>query len=82
MPKHTCYMPLPLTGLSQKDWAYLCELAEENRTTPSRLASEILANEIGRFRDGIDYVEEAMKETEVVSNTSVLAPPYSERKHQ
>lgn len=48
-----------LTGLSPRDWALLCELAEENNTSPSRFASQMIASELARYRDELRHAEEA-----------------------
>jgi hypothetical protein len=41
------------------DWALLCELAEENNTSPSRFASQVIASELARYRDEILHGDEA-----------------------
>jgi len=60
MPHYTFYIPgiNKLTGLSQEDWDFLCECAEENNVLPSTLAARIIANELAQWRDEIHYAAE------------------------
>jgi len=57
---YTFYLPgiNQLTGISQEDWDFLCERAEENNVLPATLASRIIANELAQWRDEIHYAEE------------------------
>jgi hypothetical protein len=60
---------MPLEGLSQKDWNFLCELAKENGTSPIEFASQMLASELARYRDEIAYAEEVQQEINTLINT-------------
>ena len=57
---YTFYLPgiNQLTGISEEDWDFLCERAEENNVLPATLASRIIANELAQWRDEIHYAEE------------------------
>jgi len=57
---YTFYLPgiNQLIGISQEDWDFLCERAEENNVLPATLASRIIANELAQWRDEIHYAEE------------------------
>lgn len=57
MTPYTFYIPgiNKMTGLSQQDWDFLCERAEENNVLPSSLAARIIANELAQWRDEIHY---------------------------
>jgi hypothetical protein len=57
MNNYTFYIPgiNKMTGLSQEDWDFLCERAEENNVLPSSLAARIIANELAQWRDEIHY---------------------------
>ena len=61
---YTFYLPGidKLTGLSQEDWQFLSERAEENGVLPATLAARIIANELAMWRDQIHYAN--MKEAE------------------
>lgn len=60
MNNYTFYIPgiNKMTGLSQEDWDFLCERAEENNVLPSSLAARIIANELAQWRDEIHYAAE------------------------
>ena len=60
MNTYTFYLPGvdKLMGLSQEDWQFLCERAEENNVLPATLASRIIANELAQWRDEIHYAEQ------------------------
>ena len=57
---YTFYLPgiNQLTGISEEDWQFLCERAEENNVLPATLASRIIANELAQWRDEIHYAQE------------------------
>jgi|688.fasta_scaffold04812_22 hypothetical protein len=61
---YTFYLPGidKLTGISQEDWQFLSEQAEENGVLPATLAARIIANELAMWRDQIHYAN--MKEAE------------------
>lgn len=61
---YTFYLPgiNQLTGISQEDWQFLSERAEENGVLPATLAARIIANELAMWRDQIHYAN--MKEAE------------------
>ena len=61
---YTFYLPgiNQLTGLSQEDWQFLVDQAEENGIAPATLAARIIANELAMWRDQIHYAN--MKEAE------------------
>lgn len=61
---YTFYLPGidKLTGISQEDWQFLTERAEENGILPATLAARIIANELAMWRDQIHYAN--MKEAE------------------
>ena len=61
---YTFYLPgiNKLTGISQEDWQFLSERAEENGVLPATLAARIIANELAMWRDQIHYAN--MKEAE------------------
>jgi hypothetical protein len=61
---YTFYLPGidKLTGISQEDWQFLSERAEENGVLPATLAARIIANELAMWRDQIHYAN--MKEAE------------------
>jgi hypothetical protein len=61
---YTFYLPGidKLTGISQEDWQFLSEQAEENNVLPATLAARIIANELAMWRDQIHYAN--MKEAE------------------
>ena len=61
---YTFYLPGidKLTGISQEDWQFLTERAEENGVLPATLAARIIANELAMWRDQIHYAN--MKEAE------------------
>ena len=61
---YTFYLPGidKLTGISQEDWQFLSERAEENGVLPATLAARIIANELAMWRDQIHYA--SMKEAE------------------
>lgn len=60
MNNYTFYLPgiEQLTGLSQRDWDFLCERAKENNVLPATLASRIIANELAQWRDEIHYADQ------------------------
>jgi hypothetical protein len=60
MNSYTFYLPgiNKMTGLSQEDWQFLCERAEENNVLPETLAARIIANELAQWRDEIHYANE------------------------
>ena len=68
MPPYTFYCPLELTGLREEDWAFLCELAEENDTSPIKFAFQMIASELARYRDEIAYAEEVQQEINTLIN--------------
>jgi hypothetical protein len=47
-----------MTSLSEEDWQFLCERAEENNVLPETLAARIIANELAQWRDEIHYANE------------------------
>lgn len=57
MSNYTFYLPgvEQLTGISQEDWQFLSERAEENGMLPATLAALIIANELAMWRDQIHY---------------------------
>lgn len=57
---YTFYLPgvNKLMGLSQEDWEFLSERAEENNVLPATLAARIIANELAQWRDEIHYAEQ------------------------
>jgi hypothetical protein len=63
MTRYTFYIPgcNQLTGLSQGDWAFLCELAAENNVPPATFAAQMLSAELERYRDEIALADEFMK---------------------
>lgn len=69
---YTFYLPGidKLTGISQEDWQFLSEQAEENGVLPATLAARIIANELAMWRDQIHYAD--MKEAEQVNRESNL----------
>ena len=70
MRRYTFYIPgcNQLTGLSQEDWDFLVELAEENNTPPGTFAGQILSAELARYRDEIAYAEEVRQEIDTLIN--------------
>ena len=60
MNSHTFYLPgvNKLMGLSQEDWQFLCERAQENNVLPETLAARLIADELAQWRDEIHYAEQ------------------------
>lgn len=46
-----------LTGLSQEDWQFLSEIADENGVAPATLASMIISSELDEWRDYLRQIE-------------------------
>ena len=73
---YTFYLPgvNKLMGLSQDDWQFLCERAEENNVLPATLAARIIANELAQWRDEIHYAEqqEAMAANQAMNQEKVI----------
>lgn len=46
-----------LTGLSQEDWQFLSEIADENGVAPATLASMIISSELDEWRDYLRHIE-------------------------
>ena len=69
MSRFSFYLPEinQLTGISEEDWHFLCELAAENNTTPATFAAQIIASELAQYRDEIRYVEEVQQELDVLA---------------
>jgi len=61
-------------GLSQEDWQFLSECAEENNVLPATLAARIIANELAQWRDEIHYAEqqEAMAANQAMNQEKVI----------
>ena len=65
-------------GLSQEDWKFLCERAQENNVLPETLAARLIADELAQWRDEIHYAEqqegrianEAMNQEKVLEEIS------------
>ena len=76
MNNYTFYLPgiNKLTGISQEDWDFLCERAEENNVLPSTLAARIIANELAQWRDEIHYADqqEAMAANQAMNQEKVI----------
>ena len=76
MNNYTFYIPgvNKLTGLSQKDWDFLCERAEENNVLPCTLAARIIANELAQWRDEIHYADqqEGLRANEAMIQEKVI----------
>ena len=80
MNSHTFYLPgvNKLMGLSQEDWKFLCERAQENNVLPETLAARLIADELAQWRDEIHYAEqqegrianEAMNQEKVLEEIS------------
>lgn len=60
MNNYTFYLPGidKLVGISQEDWQFLEERAQENGILPATLAARIIANELAMWRDQIHYANE------------------------
>jgi len=73
---YTFYLPgvNKLMGLSQEDWQFLSECAEENNVLPATLAARIIANELAQWRDEIHYAEqqEAMAANQAMNQEKVI----------
>lgn len=73
---YTFYLPGvdKLMGLSQEDWQFLCERAQENKVLPETLAARIIANELAQWRDEIHYAnqQEGMRANEAMNQEKVL----------
>jgi len=69
MARYSFYLPEinQLTGISEEDWHFLCELAAENNTPPATFASQIIASELAQYRDEIRYAEEVQHELDVLA---------------
>lgn len=76
MNNYTFYIPgvNKLTGLSQEDWDFLCERAEENNVLPCTLAARIIANELAQWRDEIHYADqqEGLRTNEAMIQEKVI----------
>jgi hypothetical protein len=72
MTNHVFYLPGidKLTGLSQEDWQFLTEQAEENGIAPATLASQIIASELAMWREQIRYAN-MMEEEQVLRETKL-----------
>ena len=57
-----------MTGLSQEDWQFLCEIATENGVEPSTFASMIIASELAEWRDHLHYLESEEVKANVAMN--------------
>lgn len=73
---YTFYLPGvdKLMGLSQEDWQFLSERAQENNVLPATLAARIIANELAQWRDEIHYAEqqEAMAANQAMNQEKVI----------
>jgi len=72
MSNHTFYLPGidKLTGISQEDWQFLTEQAEENGIATATLASKIIASELAMWREQIRYAN-MMEEEQVLRETKL-----------
>lgn len=69
MARFSFYLPEinQLTGISEEDWHFLCELAAENNTPPATFAAQIIASELVRYREEIQYAEEVQQELDLLA---------------
>jgi hypothetical protein len=72
MNNYTFYLPgvEQLTSISQDDWQFLVEQAEENGIAPATLASRIIASELSMWREQIRYAD--MMEQQQANQAMVL----------